>query len=88
MLDLNLVRQNAELKSKDNSYTWIAPDRVIAMIDEIERLRKLIAWCKPRLKETAYRTLLDHYLDNPHVASEWDNMKIVQSDGAGQSAGD
>jgi len=40
MLDLKLVRQNAELKSKDNSYTWIAPDRVIAMIDEIERLRE------------------------------------------------
>ena len=37
---------------------------------EIERLRKLIAWCRPRLKETAYRTLLDRYLDNPHVASE------------------
>ena len=48
--------------------------------DEIDRLRKLIAWCRPRLKQPAYRTLLDRYLDNPGAASEWDDMKIVQSD--------
>lgn len=52
MLDLEYIRQNAELRLKDTTYTWIAPDRVLAMIDEIERLRCKLAECE---KQAGYK---------------------------------
>jgi len=35
-----------------------------AAADEIERLRRLIAWCRPRLSKDVYRRRLDSLLLN------------------------
>ena len=39
MLDLAYIRQNAMEMAKQHKPCWIPPERVLAMLDEIERLR-------------------------------------------------
>jgi hypothetical protein len=43
---------------------------------EIERLRRLITWCAPRLKKDEYAISLWEQLDNPREA---DHTAIIQS---------
>lgn len=41
-----------------------------------EHLRRVIAWCRPRLSKDVYRTALDNQLANPQ---EPDDAKMVKS---------
>jgi hypothetical protein len=43
---------------------------------EIERLRQIIAWCRPRLKLAVYRQTLDQYVTAPAAP---DHTPIVRS---------
>lgn len=45
--------------------------------DEIERLRRIIKWCRPRLANQEYRDTLDGYVAGPIDA---DHTKLVQSE--------
>lgn len=42
MLDLERIRSSAREEVNKNSYAWICPSHVLAMTDEIERLRRAL----------------------------------------------
>jgi|SRR5712671_2314706 len=56
--------------------------------EEIEWLRRLLRWCRPRLKHASYQTWLDQYLAaGPSPAPADDEPVIIQSEVFGVKQG-
>lgn len=81
MLD-EIERQNAEFAYQPGHVMATllrlarAGLRVPALEEDVERLRGLLAWCRPRLRNDAYRETLDRMLRD---GTEADHTPIVQS---------
>lgn len=41
-MDLKAIRKSAEAETSRNGFSWMSPEHVIAMVDEIETLRRAI----------------------------------------------
>jgi hypothetical protein len=78
-MSINLLDCLRTLQDHYSTSGQLGPEnrRVFAeSADEIERLLRLIAWCRPRLSRDVYRTSLDEKLANPRNP---DDLKMVQS---------
>jgi hypothetical protein len=60
MLDLAYIKQNAMEQAKEYYSSWIAPERVLAMVAEIERLRAERTWLRGILVQIENHELRDH----------------------------
>ncbi len=72
---------------RDPMATAPAPDLVgaagVMIVDLVEEalwLRRLIAWCRPRLKHPSYQTWLDQYLAAGPSPAPLDEPPIVRSE--------